>query len=193
MNSYRIPADLLRDYSMQRSCDEVYTEFITYVENSNLSPDFYRKIYATEDGNVQAYSPNGANKDKLAIYGYRPLEVSFSGFYSGKNDNETTQLNDALNDSMWDMNKRLARWFGALDEMYKGSATFVNVKTEAKKAGIGERAIISGNEFYITSERHAWSCTGTSTITYSLDRGGKYNNGEFAPCENMTKFLAEWD
>ena len=192
LKSFRIAPEYIRDYSMQRSCDEVYTEFVTYVEGSNLSPDFYRKIYATKDGNVRGYQNNEVNKEKAKVYGYRPLEVTFSGFYTGKNDTETTQINNSLNDEMAKMNKRLSEWFSYLDEMNKGSVTFINV-SDIDKATIGERAIISGNEFYIQQEKHSWNCNGTPTITYSLDRGGKYDNGKFAPCENMSKFLGEWE
>lgn len=192
LKSFRIAPEYLRDYSIQKTCDEVYTEFVTYVEGSNLSPDFYRKIYATKDGNVKGYQNNEVNKEKAKLYGYRPLEVTFSGFYTGSNDTETTQINDSLNAEMAKMNKRLSDWFSYLDEMYKGSVTFINVD-DIDKTTIGERAVISGNEFYIQQEKHAWSCTGVPTITYSLDRGGRYNNGEFAPCENMSKFLGEWE
>lgn len=187
---YRVPPELLTSYSFSKSCAEVYTEFLTYVEGSLIEPGYYKKL----TGSDKAYDSQCINEEKAAIYGYKPLEVTFIGFYSGKNKDDETNTNNTLKERIAELNKKLKDWFGRLDEMYSGSISFVNAEYGDKKTGIGERVMVGSNEFYITGEKHDWSYAATPTVTYTVDRGGKYSaNGDFSECKNISKVMGEFE
>ena len=179
---------ILLSYSFARSCSEVYTTFLSYLEGTLLAPDYYKKI----NGSTIGYAAQKAVVSKIGKYGYRPLEVTFIGFYNGKTEEEQKEGNDALNKEIETLNENLAQWFGHIDEMYNGSISVANVDgfTPAK---IGERIQLGSNEFYVISEKHTWSYGSTPVIEYSIDRGGKYNKGKFYPCEKLSMFLEEFE
>lgn len=179
---------ILINYSFSRSCSEVYTTFLSYLEGTLLSPDYYKKIFGASTG----YPAQKAVAEKIGKYGYRPLEVTFIGFYNGATEAEQKEANDNLNKEIEKLNENLAKWFGYIDEMYSGNITVANIDS-FMPARIGERIQMGGNEFYVMSEKHSWAYGTTPTIEYSVDRGGKYNKGKFNPCKKISEFLEEFE
>ena len=188
---YTISPVLLTSYSFSKSCTEVYTVFLSYLEGSLLSPDYFKKINASDKG----YTAAGECKEKIAVYGFRPMEVTFVGFCNGETEDEKKAANDNLNSNIADLNNRLAEWFGHFDEMMQGNISIVNVEQRnTRKSRIGERIRLGSNEFYVKSEKHEWAYETAPTISYSVDRGGRYSlEGVFSPCKNISKFLGEFE
>lgn len=100
-----------------------------------------------------------------------------------------------MNSNIADLNNRLAEWFGHFDEMMQGNISIVNVEQRnTRKSRIGERIRLGSNEFYVKSEKHEWAYETVPTISYSVDRGGRYSlQGVFSPCKNISKFLGEFE
>lgn len=186
-----ISPDVLTSYSFNKSCAEVYTTFLSYIEGSLIQPDFYKRAYATEAG----YESQAKLPEKIAKYGYRPMEVTFIGFYTGRDDKETKRLNTEVAKKMKSLNERLREWYGNLDEMYSGTITFVNVDyQQSELPGIGGRVAVGKNEFYVKQEQHDWQYNAAPTITYNVDRGGQYmQDGSFVECSAISAFMGEFE
>lgn len=184
----RVKPEILTSYSFHKSCLEVYTTFISYIEGSILSPEFVKKVY----GSTSGYNAQKVIKEKAAVFGFRPLEITFVGFDGGTTESEQKDKNDELNKTFEELNTRVGEWFGYMDEMYSGSIVCVNVDYETY-AKTGERIQLGSNEFYVISEKHNWVYGTSPTVEYSVDRGGNYTNGKFSKCERISKFLEEFE
>jgi hypothetical protein len=180
----------LTSYDIEQSNEEVYTAYYSYLEGSVLSQEAYVTISQLSKAGDQTLC---VDMGKLALYGYRPLEVNFRG-YSRRDPSTGSDDNSNVLDSFRALNERLKEWFRNLDLMYSGSITictdFVNPNRNPRA---GERIGFLGGEFYVRGVQHAWAYGGTPTITCTLNRGAKYSeSGEYiGELENVGKTLIE--
>ena len=186
--NYKIDPVHLTDFTLTRSCEEVYTAFMPYIEGSSMSADFYMNLQAAESGEEKGYNAALANKDKVSIYGYQLLTCSFVGY----NQNPKTGEEEIDNKSLQDLAAELNKWFGNLDEMFNGDFTLVNI-TENQAAKIGDWIKFANGMFYINSANHTWNYGDNPMINYQVSRGGKWINGEFKPLENLSVIYREFD
>ena len=182
--SYTINPTHLTDYTLTRNCEEVYTAFFTYLEGTELSPDFYMHLAAGE-GELKGYNFAQPNKDKAAKYGYQLLTCSFVGYNSKNNAKTNKQI-------IQELNKDLEKWFSNLDEMYTGDFTLVNV-TKEKHAKIGEWLGFAGGLYYVTTEKHSWTYGDNPMINYQVIRGGEYPQGNFKPINRLSAVYKEFE
>ena len=182
--SYKINPTQLTDYTLTRSCEEVYTAFLSYIEGSELSPDQYMNIIAAQ-GTEKGYNFTQPDKEKVKMYGYQLLTCSFVGF---NNDPKTVLNKDALSK----INEKLNRWFSKLDEMYTGDFTLVNI-TKEKAARIGEWLEFAGGLYYVISEKHSWNYGDNPMINYQVTRGGEYKGSDFKPIKNLSAVYKEFE
>lgn len=187
--SYLINPDQLTDYTLTRSCEEVYTAFMTYIEGTDQSPDFYMNLQAAQN-TEQGYNFAQPDRIKAAKYGYQLLTCSFVGY---NNAPDATKDNEKINN----MNLDLKRWFSNLDEMYSGDFTFVNVtnskEIKEKPAKIGEWVNFAQGLYYVISEKHSWAYGDNPMINYQVTRGGNYVNGEFTPVKRLSAVYKEFE
>ena len=168
LDTYQITADTLTNYALTRSNGEVYTAFIPYLEGSALSNNHYQVQLASN-----GYPHEVIDKEKLAVYGFRPLNCNFVGFKTeGTSDKDMTE-------KFKDMASRLKVWYSHLDDMYDGNFTMVATKGKAIPK-IGQRLKFASGQFYITSLDYSWSYMGSPTIKCQAERGAEYQNGSFA-------------
>lgn len=183
---YTINPTHLTDYTLTRSCEEVYTAFMTYIEGTALSPDFYMNKAAAE-GELKGYNFAQPNKEKAAIYGFQLLTCSFVGY----NSSSKSKLDEK---KISDMNEELKKWFSNLDEMYTGDFTLVNyMKDNIKHAKIGEWLCFAKGLYYVISEKHSWNYGDNPMINYQVTRGGEYPDGIFKPVEKLSTVYKEFD
>ncbi len=181
---YSINPAQLSDYTLTRSCNEVYTAFMTYIEGTDLDPSFYMNLMAAE-GEQKGYNYAKSNAEKSALYGYQLLTCSFVGYNASleaKLDKEKIEK----------MNQDLERWFSNLDEMYTGDFTFVNM-TKEKIPKMGEWVGFAKGQYYIVSEKHTWNYGDNPMVNYQVIRGGEYSNGTFKPIKRLSAVYKEFE
>ena len=184
-SNYKINPAHLTDYTLTRSCEEVYTAFMTYIEGTDLDPSFYMNKAAAEGQKLRGYDFAKTNSDKARVYGYQLLTCSMVGYNAdpeAKTDDEKIEQ----------MNKDLEKWFCNLDEMYTGDFTLVNVTSE-KHARIGEWLTFAKGLYYVISEKHSWTYGDNPMINYQVIRGGEYPDGEFRPVEKLSAVYKEFE
>lgn len=175
LTAWTVPAELLIDYSLRLSNEEVYTAFLGYIEGSELSADQYVIIEQTDTGKRKKELLK-IDDEKFSLYGLKMCRVGFRGYHKEKQEFVKTE------DAMAKMGARLQKWFGRLDEMYSANATIINPfnGNGASVPHCGQRLIFLGGEFYIQGVEHRWNYGGQATVTVSLNRGGHYDiNGNF--------------
>lgn len=184
-SSYTINPTHLTDYTLTRSCEEVYTAFMTYIEGTDKDPSFYMNKAAAEGDKLRGYNFAKSNLEKSKLYGYQLLTCSLVG-YNATPDAKTD------NDKIEQMNKDLEKWFSKLDEMYTGDFTLVNV-TKEKHAKIGEWLTFAKGYYYVISEKHSWNYGDNPMINYQVIRGGEYPQGEFTPVKKLSAVYKEFE
>ncbi len=160
----------LMSYSLEQGDDQVFTVFASYIAGSAREPSFYMALNhdGTKDSTVK-YS------DKMSIYGFRPLQITFNGY--NKEGNAEGQENNSLAEAMQKLNATAEYWFSRLDEMYSGNITLCTDFNEPRNnPQIGCRAGFLGGEFYIEKAEHSWTFGGTPTIKLAISRGMVYDN-----------------
>ena len=192
---YSINPTQLTDFTLTRSCEEVYTAFMPYIEGSKQSPDFFMTLQAAENasdskdsGKEPGYNSALPNNEKVRLYGYQLLTCSFIGYTPDEKTNGETIDNDKLNALARDMEK----WYSNLDDMYNGDFTIVNM-TKEKPARIGEWVSFAGGLFYVTTEKHSWNYGDNPMINYQVSRGGKYVGGIFTKLKNLSAAYREFE
>lgn len=183
---YTILPNLLIDFTLTKSCEEVYTAFMPYIEGSSQSPEFYMNLTAAESNKEKGYDAATVNKNKVGIYGYQLLTCSFAGYNpeDAKNDINNTQLKKLASD--------MNNWFGRLDDMYNGDFSIVNLP-EKGAAKIGSWIRFAGGLFYINAEKHTWQYGDNPIINYQVSRGAEYINGMFKPLKKLSYVYREFD
>ena len=186
--SFEISPNHLTDFTMTRTCEEVYTAFMPYIEGSSQSADFYMNLQAAEAGTEKGYNAALSNPDKVKVYGYQLLTCSFVGY----NQNPKTGEEEIDNKKMQSLAESLNKWFGRLDEMFNGDFTLVNI-TREKVARIGEWVGFSQGLFYVYSANHTWSYGDNPMINYQVGRGGKWIDGNLTPLTNLSVIYREFN
>ena len=157
---------------------------MTYIEGTDNAPSFYMDIQAAKD-TQKGYNVSEPVKDKIAKYGYQLLTCSFVGY----NNDPKAKIDQTI---IQDLNKKLARWFSNLDEMYTGDFTIVNL-TKEKPARIGEWLKFANGLYYVITERHSWNYGDNPMINYQVTRGGEYLNGVFKPVKKLSAIYKEFE
>jgi hypothetical protein len=163
------PASLIA-YDLEQSDEDVYTAFNSYVIGSPKSAEFYQAV----SGGVDYGS--SVNKDKSAVYGFRLLTVSFTGFDRMQNEDAEDEK-DKLTKALSKLNAKLEYWFGRIDEMYSGTITLVtNFKDISKNPKAGGRVNFLGGQFYVEKSVHSWNYGGTPINVLTVSRGMIYDD-----------------
>ena len=181
---YTINPTQLTDYTLTRSCEEVYTAFMAYIEGTNNAPSFFMDIQAAKD--IQkGYNYAEPAKDKIAKYGYQLLTTSFVGY----NNDSKAKIDESI---LQDLNQKLQKWFSNLDEMYTGDFTLVNI-TKEKPARIGEWLRFANALYYVITEKHSWTYGDNPMLNYQVTRGGEYVDGNFKPVQKLSAVYKEFE
>ncbi|MCQ2086680.1 MAG: hypothetical protein MJZ37_01190 [Bacilli bacterium] len=154
----------LTGYSISQSDSEVYNAFLAYIEGSNQDAAFSLTLGAIE---------NRIEKDteKMAKYGYRPLQVNFRGYNRSKDFAKDEEPKKAIKLCA----EKMKEWYGSLDELYSGTINLVRgVGDNLPK--IGERIKFINYEFYVTDKTHSWGYGNPITVTLNVSRGAYYNS-----------------
>ena len=163
---YEIKSTLLTDFTLTKSCDELYTAFLPYVEGSEQSADFFMNLQAAESNEEKGYDAVLVNTDKVKLYGYQLLTCSFVGYtYSGNNSIDKSKLKTLA--------KQMDFLFSRLEEMYSGDFTIVHLADESV-ANDGEWLKFAKGLFYVTTAKHSWRYGDNPIINYQVIRGGEY-------------------
>ena len=187
-----VEAVKLTSFDLELSDEEVYTAYYSYLEGSAISRDKSVTISQLSSSGDQTTC---IDSDKLAIYGYRPLEVNFRGYArQDPSKKKSTDINNNIYDKFTALNLRMKEWYGNINKMHAGSITlttdFINPE---KNPHAGERLGFIGGQFYIKAANHSWAYGGTPTIVCTVNRGAKYSkSGVFiGEIENAGKTLIE--
>lgn len=184
----RIDPVLLTDFTLTRSCEEVYTAFMPYIEGSKQSPDFYMNLTTAEGIKEKGYNTALRSEEKASLYGYQLLTCSFVGY----NSNPETSAETIDDEGLQTLANEMKNWFSNLDEMYTGDFTLVNI-TKDRAARIGEWIGYANGLFYIVGEKHTWNYGDNPMINYQVIRGGEYIDGIFKPIKNVSAALEEFE
>jgi hypothetical protein len=177
LNLYVISPVSLVSCELNQSDEEVYTAFMSYIVGSARDRSFYMAVNQTGEDDIVMH-----DKEKQKIYGFKPLEISFTGY--DRQGNARNKDAETLSEALRKLNKLAAYWYSRLDDMYSGSMTictdFNNPKTNPRA---GHRAKFMGGEFYINQADHSWNFGGTPTIKLSVSRGMIYDDGKMVSGE----------
>jgi hypothetical protein len=178
---YPINPVLLTGYDLEQSDEDVYTAFNSYIIGSPKSKEFY------EAASYSVGTEMEINEDKSAIYGFRPLSVSFMGYDRMKNQDAAEQKNE-LNEALSKLDLKTKYWFSRLDEMYSGTIMLItsfkrkkdgngNYSSENPRAGC--RVSFLGGQFYVEKSEHSWNYGRTPVNRLTVSRGMVYDaNGK---------------
>lgn len=153
----------LTGYSINQSDSEVYNAFLAYIEGSPEDPSKYATLSAIENKIAK-------DTDKMAKYGYRPLQVNFRGYDISTAKNEDNKSSDTIAECT----KKLMEWYGCLDDLYSGTISLVRGAGDTLP-GVGERIKFINYEFYVTDKSHSWSYGNPVNVTLNISRGAYYN------------------
>lgn len=163
------------------SDDEVKSWYFAYLSGGAMSYEQVRAAYQKE--------AIIKDKEKWALYGYRPLEAQFKYVDQGviaKNGGnisispssaagEVFKKGGAISDKqlMAEYSKRMKAWYENIDKMLSGS---VEMMTAEGGPRIGERVEVQGWQFYVEAVTGSWSYGGAMQTTLQVTRGGIYND-----------------
>jgi hypothetical protein len=169
---YHIDPVFLTAYDLEQSDEEVYTAFNSYVIGSPKSKEFYQVV----SGKVDTYA--AISEEKSAIYGFRLLSVSFTGFDRMTNDDEDPNNRaNKLGNALETLNKRIKYWYERIDEIYSGTITLItNFKDLSKNPKAGCRVSFLGGQFYVEKSSHSWNYGGTPINILTVSRGMIYDD-----------------
>jgi len=115
------------------------------------------------------------NADKVAIYGFRPLEMSFMG-YNRQGNTDSNDL-ESVENTTKKLNELAEYWYSRNDEMYSGNITIItDFKNPETNPRVGCRAKFLNGEFYINRVDHTWTYGAAPTIKLQVSRGMMYDN-----------------
>jgi hypothetical protein len=169
LDIYTIRPISLIGYALDQNDENVYTAFASYIIGSAMSRNFYMAINQEGPDDMAKY-----NAEKVAIYGFRPLEISFMG-YDRQGNTDGNESNSA-SDTIRKLNGLAEYWYSRNDDMYSGTITVItDFKQPKNNPKVGCRAKFLGGEFYINRTEHTWTFGGTPTIKLSVSRGMMYD------------------
>jgi hypothetical protein len=188
---YLISPISLIAYELEQADEEVYTAFASYLIGSPMSREFYLAVNQNGEDELVGYNP-----DKVAVYGFRPLELTFNGY--DRQGNRAAEMLGNLKERFGLLNKRAEYWYSRLDDMYSGAITIcTNFNEPETNPRIGCREKFLGAEFYIEKAEHTWTFGGTPTIKLKISRGmiydenGKIRPGQDGVIKNISKRFRE--
>jgi hypothetical protein len=170
---YPIDPVSLTGYDLEQSDEEVYTAFNSYVIGSPKAKEFYQVVSDKVDTHA------AISNEKSAVYGFRLLSVSFTGFDRMENE-KAEEREGKLATTLETLNKRIRYWYERIDEMYSGTITLAtNFKDITKNPKAGFRVSFLGGQFYIEKSVHSWNYGGTPLNILTVSRGMIYDeNGK---------------
>jgi hypothetical protein len=171
LNTYIISPISLVSYDLNRSDEEIYTAFMSYIVGSARDRSFYMAVNQRGSDDIVVH-----DLEKQKIYGFKPLEMSFTGY--DRQGNTGNKDADTLTKALKELNELAAYWYSRLGDMYSGAITvctdFNAPKTNPR---VGHRLKFMGGEFYINRAVHTWNFGGTPTIKLTVSRGMIYDDG----------------
>jgi hypothetical protein len=170
---YAIDPAMLTGYDLEQSDEEVYTAFDSYVIGSPKSKEFYQVVSERADSDLKI------NEDKSAIYGFKLLTISFTGFDRMQNDGDggAKKRQDELGSALKNLNERAKYWFSRIDEMYSGTITLItDFKDKTANPKAGYRVSLLGGQFYIEKSEHSWNYGRTPINRITVSRGMVYDS-----------------
>lgn len=171
-NKKVISSNILQSFDLTESDAEVYTSFYAYLNGYPVDEQKSLVISTLDNSGVDTtlkHSP------KFAIYGYRPMNVSFIGYSKndGEDDKDTAQ-------QMQEKSQQLMDWYKDLPDMLKGSITLSLVfGNDINRIQPGQVVQFLTGEFYVDAVTHNWGYGGGGQINLSVSRGGMYSEGKF--------------
>ena len=185
-SDYRINPVQLTDFTLTKSCEEVYTAFMPYIEGSSMSPDFYMNVAKAEGITEKGYDYALSNQNKVNLFGYQLLTCSFVGY----NADATNQSIDK--EKLKKLAENMKNWFGNLEEMYSGDFTIVNIPSPGN-VRIGNWINFAEGLFYINTANHTWNYGDNPMINYQVSRGGRWINGNFKSLDKLSVVYREFE
>lgn len=174
----------VKNYNVNRSIQNVYTVFYSFLQGSVVDSDLYKKATATTEG----YS-NAIVSDKVKKYGYKPLNVNFVGFpQEFANDNA---VSENIKTKFLDLSTELKTYYENLDEMYNGTISTILI-VDSTIPEVGTVIKFLNGEFYLNSINISWSYGQSTVVNYNCSRGGKYISGKFKKLEKITEDYREF-
>jgi hypothetical protein len=186
---YYIDPASLTGYDLEQSDEDVYTAFNSYVVGSPKSKEFYQVVSDRVDPDISV------NEDKSAVYGFRLLSVSFTGFDRMQNES-AEKRKDELTKALSKLNERIKYWYSRTDEMYSGTITLItDFKDRTRNPKAGSRVSFLGGQFYVEKSSRSWNYGGTPLNTLTVSRGMVYNaNGKIdKEISNIGRLYKEMD
>ncbi|MBQ2528842.1 MAG: CHAP domain-containing protein [Treponema sp.] len=175
-NAHEIKPKQLTSFSVTSSDDEAYTVFFGYLSGYPISEDKALRLSYIEHEGMK--DTTLATSDRYSVYGYRPLNAHFIGYgkeADGKEDGS----------ALAGLSAQLKDWYADLPDMLTGDLN-IAMSCEDRLIMPGELVHFAGGYFYVDAISHSWNYGSGGTINVSLSRGGLYDNGKFAPFENVT-------
>jgi hypothetical protein len=167
---YSIDPLSLVGYDLEQNDEEVYTAFNSYVIGSPKSKEFYQVVSERMDTDI------GINREKSAVYGFRLLSVSFTGFDRMGNESAKDR-EEELTKTLSKLNARLEYWYSRIDEMYSGTITLItDFKDRTRNPKAGSRVSFLGGQFYVEKSSRSWNYGGTPLNVLTVSRGMVYDN-----------------
>jgi hypothetical protein len=149
-----------------------------------------------KNGIIWPKSPSLTSYDKTILqkkwmmYGYKPLEVSFSFCDIGvlaDNKNKITVAGSGIKGDIFPSgktvtdeqlmgaySKQLFDWYKRMDEMLKGTISGMTMEDSPL---VGEKVYWHGAQFYVESVEGSWTYGGEMRTALHVTRGGIYNSG----------------
>lgn len=185
-SEYKINPVQLTDFTLTKTCDEIYTAFMPYIEGSSMSPDFYMNVMKAGNVKETGYDYALSDPDKVKLYGFQLLTCSFAG-YNADADNPSVNY-----EKLSKLANELKDWFGNLEEMLNGDFTLVHIPSQGC-AKHGEWVGFTEGLFYIYTATHTWNYGDNPMINYQVGRGGKYTDGKFATLNRLSQAYREFE
>jgi hypothetical protein len=173
----KIEPVLLKSFDIAQSDEEVYTVFFSYLDGYPIQQDKALMLAAMR---LKGMPEVVLDEEKFGIYGFRPLYLSFHGYYKSPEDDTTTS------EELTRLNGKLKGGFGNLEKMYTGN---IVMSTDISKEMIyaGEKIPFLGGEFYVVSTEHRWNYGGNPETSLAISRGGEYSGGSFKELKDVAK------
>jgi hypothetical protein len=177
----KIDPVLLKSFTVAQSDEEVYTVFFAYLDGYPIQQD---KALMMATMRLKGMPEVVIDEEKFGIYGFRPLYLSFHGYYKSIKEDTTTS------EELTKLNGKLKEWFGNLEKMYTGNIVMsTDISKEMPCAG--EKIPFLGGEFYVVSTEHSWNYGGKPEASLAISRGGDYSGGFFNELKDVAKRYQE--
>lgn len=174
----------VKNYNVNRSIQNVYTVFYSFLQGSVIDSDLYKKATATTEG-----YKNAEISEKVKKYGYKPLNVNFVGFPQElANDNN---VSNTIVEKFKLLSDLLKSYYENIDEMYNGTIATILLNDKSIPE-VGTVIKFLNGEFYLNSLNISWRYGNPTLVNYNCSRGGKYISGKFKRLDNITKDYQEF-